>query len=204
MKHKFLFVIFLIGVATAPSIDGIAQTRGGRAPRTTRVEVKAATTATPPPAPVDVATVFAVSTGAERWAIDEPMPSAATALDGSPVTLADRQVGISTGADGGYQLLFPVSWYSAYEGKNPELKYVVVRYRDGRACLIVAEYNAERVSMPRARFQAHPDGKSWYADLETVRQDGRLYTKQAVSAGKSDGKGGLWIESVMLSCVPER
>jgi hypothetical protein len=199
MKRNVFSLLLLMGVAAAPAVDGSAQTRAARSARVAKTAATAAA-----PAPVDVSSVFSVATGAERWAIEEPMPSKTVAFGGAALTLADRQVGVSTGSEGGYQLLFPVSWYPRYQEANPELKYVVVRYRDGRAILIIAEYNADRVSLPKEKFQRHPDGKTWYADLELVRQNGHVYAKQAISHGRPDGKGGLWVETIMLSCTPEK
>jgi hypothetical protein len=147
---------------------------------------------------VDISDTFGVGTPAERWSLDDAIPVGAVDFDGKKVTLDARKVKTSTGADGERQLLYPVSWYEAYEGQNPDIKYVVVKYKHGKAFMIMVEYLPNRVSMPKASFQRHPDGQSYYCDLSTARQEGQAYFKQAISQGRDDGNGGFWVDTVVM------
>jgi hypothetical protein len=117
--------------------------------------------------------------------------------------LADRQVNDSSIGETERQVFFPVSWFEPYQAQNPDIKYVVVKYRGGKAYTIMAEYLPERLAFPRAEFKQHPDGKTFYKDLATLRQGGKFYMKQAFSNGVEDGKGNLWVTMVMVYVVPE-
>jgi hypothetical protein len=153
---------------------------------------------------VDIRDTFALETSSEHWALEDPIPPGSVDFGGRKLSLDERQVGVSTSNDGEKQLLFPVSWFEAYQGQNPELKYVVIKYRDGRACSIMAEYQPDRVALPKANFKPHPDGKSFYSDVAVVRQAGHVYLKQVVSQGHDDGKGGLWVDMVVMYCLQDK
>jgi hypothetical protein len=120
------------------------------------------------------------------------------------MAIADRQVNASDTADGDKQLLFPVSWFAPYQTEDPDLKYVVVKYKNGHACSIMAEYMPDRYALPRDKFQPHPDGKSFYCDMATVRQNGHAYFKQAISQGRDDGNGNLWVDMILMYCVEDK
>jgi len=196
---RILFLALAAHMAFAlPSLTS-AQTRGGR-----RAEPKPAPAAPVPVAEVEIRTAFALATPAEHWALEDPMPANVVDFGGKKLSLDDRQVNASDNADGEHQLLFPVSWFEPYQDQNPDLKYVVVKYKNGKACSIMAEYLPNRISMPRATFQAHPDGKSYYSDVATVRQEGHVYYKQAISQGKDDGKGGLWVDMIVMYCMEDK
>lgn len=150
------------------------------------------------PAVIDVQATFSLSTASERWSLDDPLPVGQVSFGGKRLSLDDRLVNASQTNEGDAQLLFPVSWFEPYSSADPVLKYVVVKYRGGKATSIMAEYVADRFSMPRDSFQAHPDGRSFYSDVAIHRQDGQVYLKQMTSKGKDDGKGGLFVDMVMI------
>jgi hypothetical protein len=195
MKRTLVLFVAVFLALVAPSA-GTAQTRSVKRPVTARPE--------PVPDPVVIRDAFALTTPNERWSLDDPIPSASVLVAGKTVTLTDRLANKSVSPDGETQILYPVSWYQPYEGKNPDIKYVVVRYKAGRACSVMAEYLPNRVAMPKASFQAHPDGHSYYSDVETVRQDGRAFYKQAISSGRSDGKGGLFVDMMVMYAVDDK
>jgi hypothetical protein len=195
---RILFLALAAHLAFALPSLASAQTRGGK-----RVDTRPAPAAPAPAPEVDIHSAFALATPAERWALEDPMPASVVDFGGKKISLDDRQVNASDNSDGEHQLLFPVSWFEPYQSQNPDLKYVVVKYKDGKACSIMAEYLPNRLSMPRASFQPHPDGKSFYSDVSTVRQEGHIYYKQAISQGKDDGKGGLWVDMVVMYCMDD-
>ena len=196
---RILFLALAAHVAfAAPSLAG-AQTRGGK-----RVDPKPAPAVAVPAPEVDIRSAFVLRTPAEHWALDDPMPASTVDFGGKKISLDDRQVNSSDNSDGEHQILYPVSWFEPYQSQNPDLKYVVVKYKDGKACSIMAEYLPNRVSMPRTSFQPHPDGKSFYSDVATVRQEGHIYFKQAISQGKDDGKGGLFVDMVVMYCQDDK
>jgi hypothetical protein len=159
--------------------------------------------APPAEALVDIRDAFGLVTPRERWSLEDAMPNGSVDFGGKAVTFADRKVVVSAYSDGDPQLFYPVSWYEPYRGQSLDLKYVVVRYKGGKACSITAEYLPDRVSMPKESFQPHPDGKSFYSDVSTVRQNGHVYYKQAISGGREDGKGGLWVDMLVMSCAED-
>ncbi|HQR37199.1 MAG TPA: hypothetical protein PLF26_02265 [Blastocatellia bacterium] len=191
---RILISCFAIAVCIGAPFATNAQ---GRSPS----GVKRATDKAPAPAAqpvVDVHQAFALGTSSERWSIDDPQPSTSVTFAGRNVSLTDRMVNASTTSDGEAQLLFPVSWYEPYQSQNPELKYVVVKYRDGKAASIMAEYQPERVSLPKDQFQPHPDGKTFYSDVAVVRQNGHVYLKQVISKGHDDGNGGYYVDMIII------
>lgn len=171
-------------------------------PKARRVADKDAVTVVKPDV-IDVQATFSLSTGSEKWALNDALPVGAVEFGGKRVSLDDRLVNSSVTTDGEQQLLFPVSWFEPYGSTDPELKYVVVKYRDGKAASIMAEYQPDRVSLPRETFQAHPDGRTFYSDVAVHRQDGQVYLKQVTSKGKDDGKGGLYVDMVMIYRVTD-
>lgn len=199
MKRQITFLL-AAGIVLTTSSATDAQVRGSKNARP--VAARSAAPA-PAPEPVDVRTVFNVATTSESWSIDDALPRASVPFSGRQVSLEERQVNASKGLAGDEQLLFPISWHPAYAEADPHLKYVVVRYHDGRAHYIIAEYMPEKFSLPRDQFQLHPDGKTYYADLAFARQDGKLYSKQAISQGKGDGRGGLFVDTIILSCTED-
>lgn len=199
---KLLALTLILAGAAAWSAPAFAQTRASRAVGRPAAAAPAKAAA-PQPEPVDVAEVFAVATAAERWALEDAMPNGVVAFAGERLSFADRLVNATNSVTGERQLLFPVSWFERYQETGPDLKFVVVRYRNGRACQIVAEYLPQRLSIPREQFVRHPDGKSYYSDLSVARQDGRVYMKQAISQGADDGKGGLWVDTVVIYCTEQ-
>lgn len=189
MKRILLLVVAVHLTVLAPSLAR-AQSRPARHETTKG--------AAPTQQITNIHDTFGLATPEERWSLDDALPNGAVDFAGKKLSLDDRKVNVSTNPDGERQLLYPVSWYEPYKGQNPDLKYVVVKYRDGKARQIMAEYLPNRVSMPKASFQPHPDGKSFYSDVSTVRQEGQLYFKQAISQGREDGKGGLWVDMVVM------
>jgi hypothetical protein len=198
---KRILIVVLAVVACAPLAAARSKAPGQRA----RPAAKAPA-ARPEPSRerVDIHASFALATPSENWALEDPMPAGGIAFGGKRLSLDERMVNVSTSADGQHQYLFPVSWYAPYQGANPDLKYVVVKYKDGKTASIMAEYLPNRLSLPRADFQAHPDGRSFYSDVAVVRQDGRVYLKQAISNGKDDGKGGLYVDMLVFYVTEDK
>ena len=197
--NRILISCFAIAVCIGAPFATNAQGR----PSGVKRAVEKTTTATPVEPVVDVHQEFALGTGSERWTIDDPQPQSNVSFAGRSVTLTDRMVNASTTSDGEAQLLFPVSWYEPYTSQNPELKYVVVKYRNGKADSIMAEYQPDRVSMPKDKFQPHPDGKTFYSDVAVVRQNGQVYLKQVISKGHEDGSGGFFVDMVIIYRVED-
>lgn len=159
-------------------------------------------TASQPQQPdVDIATTFSIETSFEHWALLDPMPTQDVSVGTHRYSLSDRLVNTSETGDGLTQLLFPVSWFEPYQEKNPEIKYVVVKYKEGKACFIMAEYQPERFSLPKDGFEQHPDGKTVYKDLMVFRKDNNIYLKQAISKGEEDGRGGYWVDTMLIYFV---
>lgn len=186
---------FAVSVCLVVSVGANAQAKSG--PTARRVADKPAV-AVVKPAVIDVQATFSLSTSSERWSLNDPMPVGQVPFGGKSLSFDDRLVGASMTTEGEHQLLFPVSWFEPYGSADPAIKYVVVKYRDGKASSIMAEYVPDRVSMPRETFQAHPDGRTFYSDVAVHRQDGQVYLKQMTSKGKDDGKGGLYVDMVMI------
>lgn len=186
-------VAFVILTVSCPAL---AQTRGARhvAGKTNAATAEA----------VNIRDAFGFETPAERWSLEDPLPVERISFSGKPLTFAERQINASVSAQGERQLMFPISWFAGYEGQQSDLKYVVIRYRDGKACSILAEYQPNRVALPKEEFQRHPDGTSFYSDVATVRQNGLVYYKQAISKGVADGKGGLYVDSMLMYCAAEK
>jgi hypothetical protein len=156
------------------------------------------------PQPVDLRATFTLGTSTENWCLDDPIPTDSIEFGGRRMSLDERMVNVSRSSDGQTQYLFPVSWFEPYQSTSPDLKYVVVKYKDGKACSIMAEFLPNRVAMPRAEFQAHPDGRTYYSDVAVVRHGGSVYLKQAISQGKDDGKGGLWVDMILLYSTEDK
>ncbi|MCC6745958.1 MAG: hypothetical protein IT175_19000 [Acidobacteria bacterium] len=186
---------FAVSVCLAVSAGANAQSKSGATAR--RVADKPAVSVVKP-AVIDVKTTFSLSTPSENWSLDDPMPVGQVQFGTQRLSLDDRMINSSLTPDGENQLLFPVSWFEPYGSADPILKYVVVKYKNGKATSIMAEYVEGRFSMPRESFQAHPDGHSFYADVAVHRQDGQVYLKQMTSKGKEDGRGGLYVDMVMI------
>ncbi len=199
MKNGLLSFL-AVSVCLAIPAGADAQSKPG--PKARRVADNAAVDVVKP-ATIDVQATFTLSTTSERWTLNDPLPAGNVDFGGKRLTFDDRMVNSSTTTDGEQQLLFPVSWFEPYSSTNPDIKYVVVKYRDGKAATIMAEYVADRVSMPREAFQPYPDGRSFYSDVAVYRQDGQVYLKQVTSKGKDDGKGGLYVDMVMIYRVQD-
>jgi hypothetical protein len=185
--------LLVLSALLAPGLSVEAQTRAtrgaGRTPPATR-----------PPRPEAVVALFSVSTPSERWTLGDPEPRT-IAFAGRQLTLEERKVTTSDTDAGERQYVFPVSWFASYASQHTALNYVSVRYRGGRAYQIVAEYLPERFVLPAEKFERHPDGQSLYANLDVLRVGERVFTKQALSRGKVDGKGGVWVDSIILQAV---
>lgn len=199
MKNGLLsFLAVSVCLAVPLGVDAQSKT----APKARRVADKDVVTVVKPEA-VDVRATFSLATSSEKWALNDPVPVGNVDFAGKRLTFDDRLVNSSMTTDGEQQLLFPVSWFEPYGSADPDIKYVVVKYRDGKAASIMAEYVADRVSLPRESFQAHPDGRTFYSDVAVYRQDGQVYLKQVTSKGKDDGKGGLFVDVVMIYRVQD-
>ena len=196
MKRILVWVL----AVTVLGATAFAQSRPG--PQRQRPAPKAEPVKAPDP--VDIRATFALVTPSEQWALEDPMPAGSVKFGDRQLTFDERMVNISTNADGQQQYLFPVSWFEPYQGSNPDIKYVVVKYKAGRACSIMAEYLPNRLAMPRSEFQAHPDGRTFYSDVAIVRQSGHVYLKQAISQGKDDGRGGLWVDMMLIYCTEDK
>lgn len=156
------------------------------------------------PDPVDIRSTFALATQSEQWALEDPMPVGTVKFGDRQISIDERMINVSTSTDGQQQYLFPISWFEPYQTANPDIKYVVVKYKDGRACSIMVEYLPKRLALPKADFQAHPDGRTFYSDVAIARQAGRVYLKQAISQGGDDGRGGLWVDMMVMYCTEDR
>jgi hypothetical protein len=185
-----------LGLVLAFAFTAYPQARPGR-PAAESAAQKA-------PEPVDLRESFSLATSSERWTIEDPMPSNDVAFATRRISLEERKASPSDTSDGMKQLLFPVSWFEAYQGQETDIKYVVVKYKDGKACSIMAEYLPERMSLPKESFEKHPDGRTFYQNAAVVRQNGQVYLKQLISQGREDGKGGLWIDMVFIYCTPDK
>lgn len=152
---------------------------------------------------VEIRDTFALVTPFERWSLEDPLPTTGVVFDGKALTADQRRVNKSVASDGDDQWLFPVSWYEPYAGQPPSIKYVVVKYKAGKACNVMAEYLPQTYALPKADFAAHPDGKSFYCDMAIARQNGLMYLKQAISTGKDDGHDRYWVDFVVLYCIPD-
>ena len=195
-------LLSFLAVSVCLAIPAGAAAQSKTEPKARRVADKDAV-AVVKPAVIDVRATFSLSTNTERWTLNDPLPTGNVEFGGKRLTFDDRQVNSSMTTDGEQQLLFPVSWFEPYGSADPEIKYVVVKYRDGKAATIMAEYVADRVSLPRESFQAHPDGRTFYSDVAVYRQDGQVYLKQVTSKGKDDGKGGLFVDMIMIYRVQD-
>jgi hypothetical protein len=197
--NRILFSCVALMVLSTAAFAVNAQ---GRPPAGVKRAVEKTTSPTVAPV-VDVHEAFALGTGSERWSIDDPLPSSSVTFGGRNVSIADRMINASTTSDGEDQLLFPVSWYEPYQEQNPELKYVVVKYKNGKAASIMAEYQPDRVAMPKDQFEPYPDGKSYYSNVAVVRQNGQVYLKQVVSKGHEDGAGGFYVDMIIIYRVED-
>jgi hypothetical protein len=182
--RKTSLLATLILCALAPS-GVIAQVRGSAKPAA-------------PPQEVNINEVFAISTPSERWTLGDPQPSGSVSFAGKSLTFEERMIAESKTGTGGTQLLFPVAWFEPYQANNPELRYVIVKYDAGKATTVIAEYQRQRFALPRDGFNPTADGKSFYKDLNFVVKGDRAFVKQAISRGEEDGKGNLWIDSVLI------
>lgn len=178
---------------------------GLAAPATAQQATRASTKPAPvmAPSPVAIAETFGIATANERWSLDDPPPGESVIFGGRVMTMEERGVTVAAQPGGERQIVFPVSWFPAYETSNPDIKFVVVRYDATGARTIIVEYQADRVSMPKSEFKFDESGKRFYRDLAFTRQAGKMYVKQALSAGQDDGKGNFWIDSVLIYSVDE-
>lgn len=156
-----------------------------------------------PPEHVEIKDTFVLATPFERWALDDPEPSADVQFGGKSLPLESRQITKSLTDDGADQYFFPVGWYEAYSSQPPSLKYVVVKYKNGKTCQVMAEYQPQSYVLPKADFEPHPDGKTFYSNIAVARQDGQIYLKQAISQGRDDGHDGLYVDMLVMYCVPD-
>lgn len=194
---KRILLVLFVGLVTVAPAPTTAQTH-------TRSRTAPAPAERPKADPVDIAKTFVVATQRERWSLEDRMPVDAVAFAGASLSLEERMVNISQSPDGMKQFLFPVSWFDKYQDSTPEIKYVVVKYKDGVACSIMAEYLPNRMAMPKADFQPYPDGRGYYSDVAVVRQGGHVYYKQVTSQGNADGKGGLYVDMLLMYCVEDK
>jgi hypothetical protein len=196
MKRILPWVI--IATVLVPASSALARPQAQRQRPAPKAEpVKA-------PDPVDIRATFGLTTPSEQWALEDPMPERSVKFGDKQISIDERMVNVSASSDGQRQYLFPVSWFEPYQSTNPDIKYVVVKYKNGRACSIMAEYLPNRLALPKAEFQAHPDGKTYYSDVAIVRHEGHLYLKQAISQGKDDGRGGLWVDMMVMYCTEDK
>jgi hypothetical protein len=196
MKRILIWLIAITALAPIASAQSRQPAQRPR-PAPKAEQVKA-------PDPVDIRATFALATQSEQWALEDPMPVGTVKFGDRQISIDERKVNVSTSSDGQQQYLFPISWFEPYQTANPDIKYVVVKYKEGRACSIMVEYLPKRVALPRAEFQAHPDGKTFYSDVAIVRHEGHVYLKQAISQGGDDGKGGLWVDMMLMYCTEDR
>src|SRR6186997_2234357 len=82
------------------------------------------------PEPVDIRSTFTLATQSEQWALEDPMPVGSVKFGDRNLSIGERMVNVSTSSDGQQQYLFPVSWFEPYQAANPDIKYVVVKYKD--------------------------------------------------------------------------
>lgn len=204
MKYGLLSILVVSLCLAAPAGAGAQSRPGPQGRRVVDKEVKPAVVEAKPVIVVDIPSTFSLSTGSERWALDDPLPAQSVDFSGQRMSFTDRQVNASVSSDGADQLLFPVSWFPRYSDVNPDVKYVVVKYKDGKAYQIMAEYLPERQSMPKESFQLYPDGKSFYSNVSVVRQDGQVYLKQVTSKGVDDGKGGYYLDMLIIYRVEDK
>ena len=170
------------------------------ATQSSRANTQSSTVA--PPA-VPVAEAFSISTSSEKWALDDPVPIDTVQFGGKKITYQERQVTATVAPGGERQLVFPVSWYGPYQGIQGDLKFIVVRYDNKRARTIMAEYERDRLSMPKSDFKYDASGKRYYRDISFVRQGGMMYIKQALSSGTEDGKGNYWVDAIVMYSVDD-
>jgi hypothetical protein len=194
MSTRTLVAALLFASAAAPAA----------AQQATRAASKAAPTATvSAPAPVVVAEVFAVATGKEKWTLGDPVPGQTVLFSGRPMTLEERQINVSDSGSGERQFVYPINWYGPYSSADSDLRLVVVRYDATGARTIIADYMPERVAMPKADFTFDPAGKQYYRNLSFHSQDGLMYVKQAISSGKADAAGNLWVDRLVVYSVDQ-
>jgi hypothetical protein len=195
---RALSIVLLAATAAVPTSARQAARVGAKAaPRA----AAAAPAPIAPPPPVAIAQVFTVTTGQEKWTLDDPIPGQTILFAGRPMTLEERQVNASTSRTGETQMVFPISWHAAYASARSEVKLVVVRFDAKVARSIVAEYEPDRVSMPRADFTYDEAGKQYYRTLSYETQNGKSYVKQALSSGRTDAAGNLWVDRLVLYSV---
>ena len=101
-----------LGLVMAFAFAAYPQARNAQAP--------AAAAAQKAPEPVDLAVQFSIATNAERWTIEDPMPTTDVAFGSKRMPLAERMTNPSDTSDGMKQLVYPVSWFEPYMGQSPD------------------------------------------------------------------------------------
>lgn len=195
-----IIVVLSVCVALQLGQPTQAQTRKKQPAQKPSAPVRQASAVEPE---VDLRETFSLGTNAERWVLDDPMPTSRVRFGDRMLSLDDRQINAVKIAENEDQYLYPISWFEPYQTANPDLKYVVIKSKEGRISSIMAEYLPEHVSMPSEGFEPYTDGKSLYKDVAVVRKDGFLYLKQVVSSGKKDPSGKLYIDMAIIYKIKE-
>ena len=201
--NRALVSLLIIVCICSVTVDSFAQSRRRSAPPQSKTTaVRAAETVEPEPE-VDIPSVFSISTTAENWTIDQPVSKVSCRFDNASMPFDQRQVNIVPIGENENQYLFPVSWFEPYQGKDPALKYVVVKTKNGQIYSIMAEFLPKRFSLPSEGFEPYTDGKSLYKDVAVYRKDGSVYLKQAVTSGEQDGQGGYYVDIMVIYKLKE-
>jgi hypothetical protein len=124
-------------------------------------------------------------------------------FDGSPLPVGSRRLSKSVTATGTTDVTFPIADYIFYEQDEPKsnVQSVVGRYEQGRLTAIYVFYRPQTVSMPRDGFTPMANGKHYYKTIASAPNGNGTYMKQAISNGRNDPSGGLWIDTIAISNV---